>query len=444
MARLLVVDDEKNIRRSLETFFLSCGHTVATAPDAHCALEAMAHGGGFDLVLTDFRMAEMNGLELLKEIKRRSPDAAVVLMTAYATVENAVAAMKAGATDYLSKPFSLQEVQHVVERALELGNLRVENRALRAALEETPILESRSPIMRTLIETAHLAALSEATILLLGESGTGKNVLAREIHRWSPRADRPFVVVSCTTLSEQLLESELFGHVRGAFTGAVKDKPGRLEAADGGTVFLDEIADLPVTLQAKLLRFLQERRFERVGATSTVEVDARIIAATNRNLELEVAQGRFREDLYYRINVIVLSVPALRERSEDIMTLAQRFLATAAARNRRPKLRLAPEAEQALSHYRWPGNVRELRNAIERAVVLSRGDTIRHEDLPDSIFRAQTPPRPAPESSVSLEEVEREHIRRVLADAVTLEEAADTLGISVATLWRKRKRYGIE
>jgi two-component system, NtrC family, response regulator AlgB len=444
MARLLIVDDEKNIRRSLETFFLSCGHSVATAPDAHSALEAMAHADGFDLVLTDFRMAEMNGLELLKEIKRRFPDAAVILMTAYATVENAVAAMKAGATDYLSKPFSLQEVQHVVERTLELGNLRVENRVLRAALDETPILDSRSPLMRTLIDTARQAAVSEATILLLGESGTGKNVLAREIHRWSPRAEHPFVVVSCTTLSEQLLESELFGHMRGSFTGAVKDKPGRLEAANGGSVFLDEIADLPVTLQAKLLRFLQERRFERVGGASTIEVDARIIAATNRNLEQEVAQGRFREDLYYRINVIVLSVPALRERREDIITLAQQFLTTAAARNRRPGLKFAPEAAQALSHYRWPGNVRELRNAIERAVALSRGDSIRQEDLPDSIFRPQTPPRSVPESSVSLEEVEREHILRVLADAVTLEEAADTLGISVATLWRKRKRYGIE
>jgi NtrC-family two-component system response regulator AlgB len=444
MARLLIVDDEKNIRRSLETFFLSCGHRVVTAPDARSALDAMAHTDGFDLVLTDFRMAEMNGLELLKEIKRRFPDAPVVLMTAYATVENAVAAMKAGASDYLSKPFSLQEIQHVVERALELGNLRVENRVLRAALDEMPIMESRSPVMRSLIDTARQAAASEATILLLGESGTGKNVLAREIHGWSPRAKRPFVTVSCTTLSEQLLESELFGHVRGAFTGAVKDKPGRLEAADGGTVFLDEIADLPVTLQAKLLRFLQERRFERVGGAATIEVDARIIAASNRNLEQEVAQGRFREDLYYRINVIVLSVPALRERPEDITALAERFLATAALRNRRSGLKFTPEAAQALCRYRWPGNVRELRNAIERAVALSRGDIIRSEDLPDSIFRPQASSRPMLDTSVSLEEMERDHIRRVLADAVTLEEAADTLGISVATLWRKRKRYGIE
>jgi NtrC-family two-component system response regulator AlgB len=404
----------------------------------------LAGAESFDLVLTDYRMAEMNGLELLTAVKLRFPDACVVLMTAYATVENAVAAMKAGASDYLSKPFSLEEVQHVVDRALELKNLRVENRVLRAALDDLPLVESHSPLMAGLVKTARQAAASEATILLLGESGTGKNVLAREIHEWSPRRGRPFVVVNCTTLSEQLLESELFGHVRGAFTGAVKDKPGRLEAAGGGTVFLDEIADLSVGLQAKLLRFLQERRFERVGGAETIEVDARIIAATNRNLEQEVAAGRFRDDLYYRLNVISLAVPALRERVEDIGALAERFLSAAALRNRRNGLRFSPEAAAALRRYRWPGNVRELRNAIERAVVLSRGDTIAQEDLPDSIFRPQTSLKQMPEAAASLEEVERDHIRRVLTDAVTLEEAADTLGISVATLWRKRKRYGIE
>jgi two-component system, NtrC family, response regulator AlgB len=444
MARLLVVDDEKNIRRSLETFFLSCGHSVQLAASAREALNILASAEGFDLVLTDFRMAEMNGLELLSEIRRRFPDAVVVLMTAYATVENAVAAMKAGATDYLSKPFSLQEVQHVVDRALELRNLRAENRVLRVALDELPMLESRSPRMRTLVETARQAAASDATILLLGESGTGKNVLARAIHGWSPRAKHPFVVVNCTTLSEELLESELFGHVRGSFTGAIKDKPGRLEAAHRGTVFLDEISDLSVALQAKLLRFLQERRFERVGGSSTIEVDARIIAATNRDLEREVATGHFRDDLYYRLNVISLSVPSLRERSEDIPALAERFLAAAALRNRRPGLKFSPETAQALWRYRWPGNVRELRNAIERAVVLSRSELIRPEELPDIMFRPQSVPRIAPEASASLEEVERDHIRRVLAEAASLEEAADTLGISVATLWRKRKRWGIE
>ncbi len=256
------------------------------------------------------------------------------------------------------------------------------------------------------------------------------------------------MVVNCTTLSEQLLESELFGHERGAFTGAVKDKlgPDAWKRPDGGTVFLDEIADLSVACRrpscCASCRSGALRR--RVGGAATIEVDARIIAATNRNLEQEVAAGRFRDDLYYRLNVISLAVPALRERAEDIPLLAERFLSAAALRNRRIGLKFSPEAAQALCRYRWPGNVRELRNAIERAVVLSRGDTIVQEDLPDSIFRPQTAPKLPPEASASLEDVERDHIRRVLTDAVTLEEAADTLGISVATLWRKRKRYGIE
>ena len=444
MAELLIVDDEKNIRRSLETFFLSAGHRVQTASDARTALELLARPPQADLVLTDYRMAEMNGLELLIEIKRRLPDTPVILMTAYATVENAVMAMKAGAYDYLTKPFTLGEVQHVVDRALELRALRAENRVLRAALTEPPLSESNNPLMRNVIDTARRAAASDATLLLTGESGTGKNVLAREIHRWSPRHSGPFVMVNCTTLSEHLLESELFGHVRGAFTGAVKDKSGRLEAADHGTVFLDEIADLPTNLQAKLLRFLQERQFERVGGERTIEVDARIIAATNRNLDQEVAAGHFREDLYYRLGVIIVAVPALRERPEDILGLAEHFVSLAVLRNHRPGLKLSDEAAQALCRYRWPGNLRELRNAIERAAVLSRGELIRPEDLPDRIFRPPPAARALQEASASLEEVERDHIRRVLAEAVTLEEAADTLGISVATLWRKRKRYGIE
>ncbi len=444
MAKLLIVDDEKNIRRNLVSFFESCGHKVSEAESSIQALRLLEENV-FDLVLTDYRMAEMNGLELLQEIKRRRPHTLVVLMTAYATVENAVAAMKAGAYDYVTKPFSLAQIQHVVERALELGALKAENRLLRETVEEAPLLDSKSPAMRALLDIARQAAQSEATILLTGESGTGKNVLARQIHQWSARRDRAFVVVNCTTLSEQLLESELFGHVRGAFTGAVKDKAGRLEAADGGTVFFDEVADLSLSLQAKLLRFAQERCFERVGGDRTIQVDARIIAATNRNLEAEVAERRFREDLYYRLNVITLRVPPLRERKEDILPLAQWFLRASAIRNRRPPLSLSPEAASALVSYYWPGNVRELRNALERAVVLSRADYIRPEDLPDQIFRPS--PKPTadyPTHATSLHEMERIHIARVLAESATLEEAAATLGINVTTLWRKRKRYGID
>jgi two-component system, NtrC family, response regulator AlgB len=445
VARILIVDDEKNIRRNLAAFLASIGYDTAEAQNGEQALAAVSGGApGVDAVLTDFRMAEMNGLELLREIKRRSPDTPVILMTAYATVENAVATMKAGAYDYLTKPFSLDEVQHLIARALEMRGLRAENRALREAVEEIPLLESKSAAMAEVLSIARQAAASDATILLTGESGTGKNVLARQIHAWSPRQERPYVTVNCTTLSEQLLESELFGHVRGAFTGAMKDKPGRLEAADGGTVFLDEIADLSSALQTKLLRFIQEHSFERVGGNRTLRVDARIIAASNRNLEGEIAARRFREDLYYRLNVIALRVPSLRERREDIAALAEWILRGVVLRSRHAPMQLAPAAMIALGQYGWPGNVRELRNALERAVVLSKSGEITPDDLPDSVFHPLAQAHPGAAPSASLEEVEREHIVRVLAGSATLEEAAMTLGINVTTLWRKRRRYGIE
>jgi two-component system, NtrC family, response regulator AlgB len=445
MARMLIVDDEKNIRTNLASFFQSLGHEAETAESGRQA-RTMIEAAPYDLVLTDFRMAEINGLELLAEIRKRRPECMVILMTAYATVENAVAAMKAGAFDYVTKPFSLDQIQHLAERALQLQVLRAENRALRNAIDEAPLLESGSPAMVRLMETARQAAASEATVLLSGESGTGKNVLARQIHRWSPRHERPFVVVNCTTLSEELLESELFGHVRGAFTGAIKDKPGRLEAADGGTVFLDEIADLSAGLQTKFLRFVQEQSFERVGGDRTIRVDIRIIAASNRDLRSEVAARRFREDLFYRLNVITLSVPPLRERPEDILPLAEWMLTAASVRNRRTPMRLSPEAAAALRNYSWPGNLRELRNALERAAVLCRSDLITPDDLPDSIFREapDSVTTSAAGAAASLEKIEREHIMRVLAQSATLDEAAATLGINVTTLWRKRKRYGID
>jgi two-component system, NtrC family, response regulator AlgB len=352
--------------------------------------------------------------------------------------------MKAGAYDYVTKPFSLDQIQHVVERALELKGLQAENQALRETIGEAPMLESQSPAMKHLFELAHQAAQSDATILLTGESGTGKNVLSRQIHRWSRRADGPFVVVNCTTLSEELLESELFGHVRGSFTGAIKDKPGRLEAADKGTVFLDEIADLTPRLQAKFLRFVQEQSFERIGSDAVIRVDARIIAASNRDLEAEVGHRHFREDLFHRLNVITLRVPALRERREDLLSLAGWMLRAAAIRNGRPAMRLSPEAAAVIGKYRWPGNARELRNALERAAVLSRSDIIGRDDLPDAMFREHVESSGDAHHAASLEEMEREHIRRVLSETATLDEAAATLGINVTTLWRKRKRYGIE
>jgi NtrC-family two-component system response regulator AlgB len=438
------VDDEKNIRQTLGQLLESCKHEVRTAESGPAALAALAEGSRYDLVLSDWKMAEMNGLQLLKAIKEKFPETIVVLMTAYGTINNAVAAMRAGAYDYLTKPFSLDEIQRTVERALEVQELRSHNRVLRQAIDGVLLLESASPVFRKLIETAHHAASSDATILLTGESGTGKNVLARQIHQWSNRRAEPFVTVNCTTLSEHLLESELFGHMKGAFTGAIKDKPGRLEAANRGSVFLDEIAELPRTLQTKFLRFLQDERFERVGGEQTIQVDARIIAATNRNLPEEISTGRFRVDLYYRLNVISLRVPALREHPEDLLALAEKLLVEAAARNRRLGLQFSIEARKALAAYSWPGNIRELRNVVERAVVLSRGKLIQKEDLPDVIFH-QIASRPVDlPPGASLEDREVEHIRRVLAMTATLEDAAETLGIGMATLWRKRKRYHLD
>jgi len=427
MAKLLVVDDEKNIRNHLATFFESCGHKVRTAENATEALATLGDEGGFDLVLTDYRMAEMNGLALLQRIKQDNPSLPVLLMTAYATVEGAVAAMKSGAYDYVTKPFSLDQMEHVVARALEVQSLRAEVNFLRDAIDDQPLLESRSPVMSHLLEVAHQAAGSEATILLMGESGTGKNVLAKQIHRWSRRAQGPFVVVNCTTLSENLLESELFGHMRGSFTGAFKDKPGRLEAANHGTVFLDEVADLTPALQTKFLRFVQEQCFERVGGDQTIQVDTRIIAASNRDLLAEVRAHHFREDLFYRLNVITLPVPSLRKLRETVLPL-----------------RFSPEAAATIKRYWWPGNIRELRNAVERAAILALDELIKPDCLPDAMFRE--PPEPPPESSspTSLEEVERHHIERVLAETATLEEAAAILGINTSTLWRKRKRYKFE
>ena len=444
MATLLIVDDEKNIRTHLATYVRSLGHTAETAADAPSALAALERQS-IDVVLSDVRMAGMDGLALLREIRGRRPDAVVVLMTAYATVPQAVEAMRAGAYDYLVKPFSLDQIGLLLERVLEVQALRRENRTLRGAVDEPTLLESASPPMQRALATARQAAASDVTVLLTGESGTGKNVLANAIHAWSPRRSGPFVTIACTTLADHLLESELFGHVKGAFTGAWKDKTGRIETAAGGTLFLDEVGDLPPELQGKLLRFLEEHRFEHVGGTETLEVDARIIAATNRDLEADVRAGKFRSDLFFRVNVIGIALPPLRERPEDIQALIDHVLAGRAARHRRPEVQLAPEARRILAAYQWPGNVRELVNVIERAVVLARDNVIQTADLPDRLLAPPEPqPAPTPDKSLSLENLERQHIQDVLHDAATLEEAAARLGINATTLWRKRKRYGID
>ncbi len=444
MANLLIVDDEKNIRAHLARYVRGLGHVAETAENAAEALAALDRAD-MDVILSDVRMAGMDGLALLREIRRRRPEAVVVLMTAYATVPEAVEAMRAGAYDYLVKPFSLDQVGLLLQRVLEVRALRRENRTLRRVFDEPALLDSASPVMQRAIAVARQAAASDVTVLLTGESGTGKNVLARAIHAWSGRRTEPLVTISCTTLAEHLLESELFGHVRGAFTGAWKDKPGRLEAAEGGTVFLDEVGEVPPELQAKLLRFLEEHRFERVGGAETIAVDARLVAATNRRLEAEVEAGRFREDLFFRLNVVAIELPPLRERIDDLPALTDHLLAGLAARHHRHEVRLSPEARRALAAYRWPGNVRELLNTLERALVLSRSDVIGADDLPDRLLApAPAGATPAAPAALSLEELERRHIEHVLADSATLEEAAARLGINPTTLWRKRKRYRIE
>ena len=450
MAAILVVDDEKNIRTHLATYLRGLGHSVETAETGTGALAAVDRAA-YDLVLSDVRMAGMDGLALLHEVRRRKPESVVVLMTAYATVPQAVEAIRAGAYDYLVKPFSLDQVGLVLERVLEVNALRRENVALRHAVDQQPLLASANPLMKTVLETARKAAQSEVTVLLTGESGTGKNVLAAAMHRWSARANAPFITIPCTTLAEHLLESELFGHVKGAFTGAWKDNPGRFEAAARGTVFLDEIGELSLELQAKLLRFLEERRFERVGGRTTIEVDARLIAATNRDLEAEVQAGRFRSDLFFRLNVVGIRLPPLRERRADLRRLIVHVLATLAARHHRDVVpQPTHEAWRAIEGYAWPGNIRELVNALERALVLSRPDALEAEALPDAVV---APAAAAPASLVStgsdaasggsLEALERAHIEQVLAESPTLEQAAARLGIGVTTLWRRRKRYGI-
>jgi len=444
MASILIVDDAKNIRDHLTSYVRGLGHRTKGAGDAREALAALAEDR-FDLVISDVRMPDMDGLALLRAVRGRRPDAAVVLMTAYATVPQAVEAIKAGAYEYLVKPFTLEQVRLLLDRVLEVQRLRHEVVSLRQALDEPALLDSTTPTMQQALATARQAAASDVTVLLTGESGTGKNVLAAAIHAWSPRHARPFVTIACTTLAEHLLESELFGHMKGAFTGAWKDKPARIAAAQGGTLFLDEVGDLPQPVQGKLLRFLEERRFEPLGGTETVEVDVRMIAATNRDLEADVRAGRFREDLFFRLNVINVTLPPLRDRRADLAALTDHLLAVVAARHRRAPLHLAPEARRVLTGYRWPGNVRELMNTLERAVVLSRGDTIRTEDLPDRLLApAPAGAAAAAPTELSLEELERRHIEQVLSEAATLEDAAARLGINPTTLWRKRRRYGIE
>ena len=438
--RILVVDDEKNIRRTTVLALESMDHEAEEASNSAVAL-AKLKGAVYDAVLLDLRLSQENGLDVLEEILRLSPQAAVIIFTAYASIETAVEAMRRGAFDYLPKPFTPDQLRAILERIertrkLERRVAELESRLGAGGPE--PSLTSRAPAMQKTLEVASKAAESDATVLLLGESGTGKSVLARTMHERSPRRARAFVTVNCPSLSRELLESELFGHVKGSFTGAVADTLGKVAAADGGTLFLDEIGELPQEIQAKLLRLLQEREYERVGETKPRRANVRVISATNRDLVDAVRAGKFREDLYYRLNVVALRLPSLRERVEDIETVALAHLDFLAARSGSHLRRFSPAALDAMHRYAWPGNLREMRNAIERAVIFAEGEVVEAGDLLE-LMEAESNVRLG--GKFTLEEIENEHVRRIVATTRTLDEAAAVLGIDPATLYRKRKRW---
>jgi two-component system response regulator HydG len=444
-ATVLVADDDPGLRESLERTLTREGYRVVVAPDGRAALERL-QGGGIDLVVTDLKMPGLSGLELLRAARAIAPDLAVILLTAFGTVEEAVRAMREGAYDFLTKPFRREQLLRLIDKALERRELVKRNRELQ---QEIDVLRGRvrpigvSPAFRQLMTLVEQVADSEATVLIQGESGTGKELVARAIHEGSRRRQGPFVAVNCAALPETLLESELFGYERGAFTGAAGRKEGRFELADGGTLFLDEVADLSPVTQPKILRVLQEGEFERLGGTRSVRVDVRIVAASNQDLAQLVKEKRFREDLFYRLNVITVHVPPLRERREDIRLLAEHFLALYATKNNRKLAGFSAEALERLEAYGWPGNVRELENVVERVVVLARDGRIEAEALPPQVGGI----KPASRSAileligVPLDEVER----RLLDETLRITggnktQAAKLLGIDVRTVARKLER----
>jgi two-component system, NtrC family, response regulator AtoC len=446
MARILLVDDDPDIRAILADRLVNAGHEVTQADDGLRAVELHAEQMP-DLMLLDLDLPGADGFAVLERLRQEAAPFTAVVITAFASIEKAVEAMRRGAYDFIPKPFNPGHVELVVDKALEHTRLRDENRALRAAVGAPGrTLIGSSPSMTRLTETARRAADSKSTILLLGESGTGKEVLARAIHTWSPRARSPFVAVNCSALSEELLESELFGHERGAFTGAHQQKTGKFELANRGTIFLDEIGDLREPVQVKLLRVLQEHEFERVGGTRTIRADIRVIAATNRDLAAAVRSGAFREDLYYRLNVVTLLLPPLRDRRDDVPKLADHFLVKYCAETGKPLLRLSPSAIDALAAHSWPGNVRELEISIERAVVLTRGTEIEPSDLALRGFAATPPELPPGDGSfhARVESFKRELIRQSLATAGGNQtRAAADLGLQRTYLARLIKTLGL-
>ncbi|MBI5418747.1 MAG: sigma-54-dependent Fis family transcriptional regulator [Deltaproteobacteria bacterium] len=440
---VLLIEDEKIMRVTLEDALKRAGYEVLSFATGAAGLSALANSS-FDVAVTDVRLPDMDGFDIVRAVARQG-EAQVIVMTAYGTIKDAVEAMKLGAFDYITKPFALDEFLLLVERALELSRLKEENIRLRKDLNtccRAPEIIGESVVMKGVFSLIEKVSASASTVLLLGESGTGKELVATAIHYQGTRKDKPLIKVNCSTLPEGLIESELFGHEKGAFTGAIRRKPGRFELADGGTIFLDEIGDLPHSTQSKLLRVMQERQFERIGGTATLTVDVRVIAATNKTLEDEVRAGRFREDLYYRLNVIPIVLPPLRERREDIPSLMEFF--TDKYRKKLSKnVRFSKEAAGALLGYDYPGNIRELENTVERCVTLAMSEVIGQDELPATVRHGRQGARTLLLSDVAAD-AEKNHIMSVLKTTQGgRTKAAEILGISRKTLWEKMNAYGI-
>jgi two-component system response regulator PilR (NtrC family) len=455
VSRILVVDDEESMRDMLRILLERDGHKVSTAGDGVAALE-LGTTREVDLVIADIKMPRLDGVGLLTGLREHGLKVPVILLTAYASRDSAIQAMKQGAFDYITKPFKVDEIRLVIQRALAEAERRQRGEPVAPPPKEELALQGiigRSPKMEELYRLISRVAAVDSAVLITGESGTGKELVARTIHYNSPRSARPFVAINCGAIPEQLLESELFGHVKGSFTGAIVHKTGLMEVARGGTVFLDEVAEMSPMLQVKLLRFLQDHIFRRVGGTEDIEVDVRMMAATNKNLTSLIQQGTFREDLYYRLKVIPLEIPPLRERWEDIPLLARNFLELFATRVGRPAMGIAPEAMEVLMAYAWPGNVRELENVIESAVALTAGDELRVEDLPPSVCQPPSPPSlprsEVPPEGLDLERVVADLERSLLLDALEKSgwiqtKAAKLLGIKFRSFRYRARKYGLD
>ena len=441
--KILIVDDELSVRSSLREWFLEDGFAVETAEDGEAALRAMHAAGPFDVFVIDLKMPGMDGITLQKRVQAVDKDAAIIILTAFASVDTAVEALKLGAFDYITKPVDPDDLSNAVRNAITQKELSEENVRLREKVTElafaSPII-GESGKMRQVMEMIDAVAETDATVVIRGESGTGKELIARAIHARSPRRFFPIVAVNCGSIPDTLLESELFGHEKGAFTGAQYRRKGKLELANGGTLFLDEIGDIPAQMQVDLLRVLEAKRFTRLGGNQEITSDFRLVCATNQDLERLVQEGSFREDLYYRVNVFTIDVPPLRDRPEDIPLLARFFVDKYAHAMSRPVKEVSPAAEALLLEYDWPGNVRELENAIERALVIGKSDEVRPADLPLQIERDTKKP-----GSLSLAGMEKTHIERVLREkGYNVTHAAKALGVDRGTLYNKMKRYGIE